>query len=626
VEDTTPPVLHDTVSDETNECSQISDPASVYATDNSGDATSTLFSETREDGSCPFTYTLTRVWDATDACGNVNTDTQVVEIEDTTAPVLVGYNNGALPADVTVECDSVPVAYDGEVEATDNCDSVATVSMEETRKDGSCDDAYTLTRVWTSTDDCGNTNTHTQVISVSDNTDPTWESVDEQLSVEYPDIPVMVEASLTPADNCASASDIDTDFDETRVDGDSTCEYSLVRTWTATDNCGNSHPTTQTVTVSDVTPPELSRKPEDISVECDEVPEPCANEAVDVCDGEVAVSVNSNIIWGSEASGTYKMTNTYTATDEAGNSASHVQTVTVSDSAGPIFSRYPSDLSVACDCDTFPEATTLLAIDNCDESVSVSFVEVRVDGNSLDDYTLIRTWSAEDEAGNTVTHQQQIVVTDEAAPVLYDTADAADEDVDCALVAPAAVLFAADGCDSTATVTLQETREDGACDQSYTVFRKYTSTDRSGNTATHSQTVGVTDTTAPAYDEGDLACLWPADDTYAVYPYATTTLLEASDDCGSPSVTFTACNSTQTTAVSSFDDDCHYSASADTLYVRASRDSGNAAGRTYTLYAHVSDECGNTAAVTKDFWVPSEARDYALLGLTCKAGSISDLP
>ena len=48
---------------------------------------------------------LTRVWTATDNCGNVATATQVITVQDTTDPVLVG-----VPADATVECDAVPAA------------------------------------------------------------------------------------------------------------------------------------------------------------------------------------------------------------------------------------------------------------------------------------------------------------------------------------------------------------------------------------------------------------------------------------------------------------------------------------------------------------------------------------
>ena len=72
--------------------------------------------------SCP--YVITRTWDVTDDCGNTTTQTQTIDVIDTTNPVLVG-----VPADATVECDAVPVA--AVVTATDNCATGMTVNYNE---------------------------------------------------------------------------------------------------------------------------------------------------------------------------------------------------------------------------------------------------------------------------------------------------------------------------------------------------------------------------------------------------------------------------------------------------------------------------------------------------------------
>jgi len=83
------------------------------------------------------------------------------------APVLSG-----CPANTTAECSAVPAA--ASPTATDNCDTTPTVSLSETStqtSNGTCTDQnYTITRIWTATDNCGNSTTCTQIVSVADNT------------------------------------------------------------------------------------------------------------------------------------------------------------------------------------------------------------------------------------------------------------------------------------------------------------------------------------------------------------------------------------------------------------------------------------------------------------------------
>jgi hypothetical protein len=61
-----------------------------------------VFTEVRTDGNCANEYTLTRTFTATDGCGNVATQVQTINVEDTTAPVFCE----DLPtAAITLECD-----------------------------------------------------------------------------------------------------------------------------------------------------------------------------------------------------------------------------------------------------------------------------------------------------------------------------------------------------------------------------------------------------------------------------------------------------------------------------------------------------------------------------------------
>ncbi|WP_449404089.1 HYR-like domain-containing protein, partial [Flavobacterium microcysteis] len=91
--------------------------ATLTATDACGSATVT-FAETRTDGACAGSYTLTRKWTATDLCGNTAVHTQVVTVTDTQAPVFAG----TLPAaSITASCGNIPAA--ATLTATDACGS-----------------------------------------------------------------------------------------------------------------------------------------------------------------------------------------------------------------------------------------------------------------------------------------------------------------------------------------------------------------------------------------------------------------------------------------------------------------------------------------------------------------------
>ena len=104
---------------------------SVTATDNCDDEGSVEFSETSEDiNEC--SQRITRIWTATDNCGNTATASQSIVVGDNEAPII-----GTIPEDMTVECDDIPAAP--EVTISDNCDEEAEIKLEETIIEGDCE-------------------------------------------------------------------------------------------------------------------------------------------------------------------------------------------------------------------------------------------------------------------------------------------------------------------------------------------------------------------------------------------------------------------------------------------------------------------------------------------------------
>jgi predicted nucleic acid-binding Zn ribbon protein len=143
------------------------------------------------------------------------------------------------------------------------------------------------------------------------------------------------------------------------ISGDAIGNYTITRTFTAVDLCGNSTTGTQTITVQDTTAPELTI-PADYTVECsDEMPMDDAT-ATDNC-GSITIDLVTDTIAGN-AAGNYTITRTFTATDDAGNSTTATQTITVEDTTAPELT-IPADYTVECS-DEMP-MDDASATDNC---------------------------------------------------------------------------------------------------------------------------------------------------------------------------------------------------------------------------------------------------------------------
>ena len=122
----------------------------------------------------------------------------------------------------------------------------------------------------------------------------------------------------TASDNCGEVT-IEVSSETTA--GDAAGNYVIVRTFTATDDAGNSSSATQTITVQDTTAPEFTFVPADYTVECsDEMPMDDA-VASDNC-GEVTIEVSSETTAG-DAAGNYVIVRTFTATDDAETALCH---------------------------------------------------------------------------------------------------------------------------------------------------------------------------------------------------------------------------------------------------------------------------------------------------------------
>jgi M6 family metalloprotease-like protein len=89
------------------------------------------------------------------------------------------------------------------------------------------------------------------IVTILDTTPPTLVGVPIDETVECDAVPPP--AVVTATDTCDT--NVTPSFEETRVDGSCPDKYTLTRTWTATDGCGNSISSDQIITVQDTTAP-----------------------------------------------------------------------------------------------------------------------------------------------------------------------------------------------------------------------------------------------------------------------------------------------------------------------------------------------------------------------------------
>lgn len=513
----------------------------------------------------PCGYLIQKTWTATDDCGNKATATQTITVQDNLPPVIVG-----VPGDIIADCDQLPVPPQN-VKATDDCDPNPKLTYSEEIPQGGCQGSYTMIRKWTATDKCGNVSTKTQKVTVVDNEAPVFTKVpaDATISCEQM-VPGVGQAEAE--DNCGGNVTIVASDDTTP--GSCTDSYFVIRTFTATDACGNTATAQQKITVQDKKAPVFVNVPANMTIECDEainLPEPTVT---DNCDQHVTLTHTESTTPG-QCDHEYTLTVTWTATDNCGNTATAKQVIKVEDNTAPVITPthpaiagVPSGSILTFNCDEVPvmDAGDVNAHDNCDNDPSVVFTEVAKNGNCAQDgyFTeLTCTWTATDDCGNTSTYFVYIRISDTKKP--YFTFVPSNETIECGDPVPGGTAQADDNCDNDVAVTVNVSEKALNC--GYQIIRTFTATDDCGNTATAQQVITVTDTGAP------VLVGVPADIT----------------------VDLTAGQTVPAPATVTATDECDNNVQVTYAQIENTKDCGYLLIRTWTA----TDNCGNTAQGTQ---------------------------
>ncbi|WP_317174321.1 HYR-like domain-containing protein [Aegicerativicinus sediminis] len=464
----------------------------------------TSYTDAEEVGACAGERVITRTWVVSDDCGNESSDTQIITIQDTTAPEFT------VPESVSIECnqDYTDLAITGDVtDESDNCSTNLDATYTDAVAEGDCPNSMAITRTWTLTDDCGNITEKVQSITVTDSTAPTFtvpESVTLECGDDYADLSLTGDVT-DENDNCST--DLDANYTDSIAEGD--CPNSVVvsRTWTLVDECGNTTSAVQTITIEDKTPPTFT-VPVSLTFDCDadyndlSITGDVTDEA-DNCSTNLDATYTDSVSQG-DCPNNVVVSRTWSLTDECGNTTTAVQTITIEDKTGPTFT-VPENITLECDQDYTDLSITGEATDindNCSTGLEATYVDVIVPGDCPNTMSITRTWAVTDECGNTTEMGQTIMIQDETPPTFTVpesvTIDCGDDENDLSLTGD--VTDEADNCSSDLEATYSDVSVEGTCPVINTITRTWTLIDECGNVTTAVQTISVQDNTGPEFE------------------------------------------------------------------------------------------------------------------------------
>ena len=265
---------------------------------------------------CPGNYAITRMVTASDVCGNESSASYTITVRDLVPPVL-----GNVPANDSLSCEA-PIPSDAPLHQ-DDC-GMSTLSTSMTTLAGSCPENYTLVRTFTAEDECGNTSSAIQEVVFTDTVAPMILTMPADLVLACED--AVADSAITASDNC---SDLALAWSDSTVAGDCPQEYTIIRTHTAEDACGNSSSHVQTIDVVDEVAPAFTDLEAFVTTSCGDALTAFAS-AEDTCSA-VTLTFATFSAYGSAVPG--QQIRLYTAMDECGNSTEGIQLVSFTDAA-----------------------------------------------------------------------------------------------------------------------------------------------------------------------------------------------------------------------------------------------------------------------------------------------------
>ncbi|MCZ4407272.1 T9SS type A sorting domain-containing protein [Cryomorphaceae bacterium 1068] len=437
--------------------------------------------------------TITRIWTATDACGNTSTAEQQITETDLSAPVLYG-----VPGNQFFQCEEIPEVP--EVYAVDFCSGdTVDVEMEETIADEGC--RKTIQRTFTATDNCDNSNSISYTITIEDTQGP-------QLTCPEDVLLTCGDGNIDPAEtgqaealDACSENFVTITFDDSEYQAN-TCPPRIIRTWTAVDTCGNASNCVQLILFDDQEAPSIDCL-DDITINCSEAttdPEFTGTPAAEDACSEVTVTYADGPFDGSCPA---SFVRTWEASDACGNASYCYQVITVISEEAPTL-VCPPEATVSCGASFEPYNTGMATVTDQCLDVTLTYTDTDLIGDCEKQFT--RTWIATDVCGNTSSCDQLIIVVDQMNPFITCPPTAT---VECGGNTDPSVLGEATAVDYCSAVEVTYADEENFDSCTPSILRTWTAVDVCGNTHSCVQVIeiiggGVVDITCP--DDVTIAC------------------------------------------------------------------------------------------------------------------------
>ncbi|HIG58868.1 MAG TPA: gliding motility-associated C-terminal domain-containing protein [Flavobacteriales bacterium] len=291
------------------------------------------------------------------------------------------------------------------------------MAIEQDTIFSNCPHTFTINRTFIATDNCDNEAIASQVIEVSDTEAPVL-TTPLDFVVEC-GVEVQLENAIA-IDHCDASPFVEIETDTVNIQ--STGTFTIIRTFTASDACGNIVTGDQTIYLQDTSPPFFTTFPPDLLLQCGESFPEDMPVFQDGCDPSPILSNVTTDENYQDCANESVVSRTFEIEDDAGNTFSQTQTITFIDDSPPFFTFVPSDITAGCTNEieiTDPEYDDLCSANGL--TLTTVFDEQYLGCEEMYDQT--RIYTITDACGLTASANVTIFIRDTTAPLLETELD-----------------------------------------------------------------------------------------------------------------------------------------------------------------------------------------------------------